>query len=339
LIEGQYGMDALIAFNRSERVSWVVPLAESLPEVTHAEAWYFDQATMKLASGQQVLVLVQAGPDNTHFYQPRLQSGRWLRPEDTNAIVVNRKWADQEGVAVGDVVHLDLEGDDVDADETEWVVVGINQDLVQRQTGVFVSLDSLDRVLKRTDRTMTLEVQYAHHDADTQRRATQELIDAFGQKGIDVFSTQILGQIKNQVTSLYHILIVFLLVMAVLTALVGGIGLMGMLSINVLERSKEIGVMRAIGAGTRDILQIFWGESMVITTVSFGLAIILSGPLSRWLARIVGMAFIQTPLDYAYAFYGIAYWLVIVIIVGTLASIAPAMNAANLSVRASLSYE
>ena len=336
LIEGQYGMDALIAFNKSQRVSNVVPLAESLPDVAHAEAWYFSQATMKLSDGQQVQVLVQAGPDNTQFYQPRLQSGRWLQPEDTNAIVINRKWAEQEGVELGDIVRLDLGENE---SESEWVVVGINQDLVQRQTGVFVSLDSLDRVLKQTDRTLTLEVQYVHHDAETQRRATYDLVALFSQKGIDVFSTQILGQIKSQVTSLYHILVVFLLVMAILTALVGGIGLMGMMSINVLERSKEIGVMRAIGAGTRDILQIFWGESMVITLISFALAVVFSVPMSRLLSRAVGMAFIQTPLDFAYAFNGIAYWLVIVVIVGTLASIAPALSAANLSVRASLSYE
>ena len=140
-------------------------------------------------------------------------------------------------------------------------------------------------------------------------------------------------------TNLYHILVVFLLVMSLLTAIVGGIGLMGMMSINVLERSKESGVMRAIGAGNRDIVQIFWGESMVISLASFGLAVLASVPLSRAMARAVGMAFIQSPLDFAYAYSGIADWFVIVLVVGTLASIAPALNAANLSVRTSLAYE
>jgi len=336
LIEGQYGMDALIAFKREQRVSWVVPLVEAHPEVAHAEAWYFNQATMELPSGQQVQVLVQAGPDNTEFYTPRLQAGRWLSPDDENAIVVNRKWAEQEGLRLGDVVRLDLGGQ---YPETEWVVVGVNQDLTQKQTGVFVSFDALDRVLKRTDKTITLQVQYKTHDAAAQKRITRELTALLKTKSIDVFSTQVLGDIKSQVTSLYHILVVFLLVMALLTAVVGGIGLMGMMSINVLERSKEIGVMRAIGAGHRDIVQIFWGESMVIALVSFALALVASVPLSRGMARAVGLAFIQAPLDFAYAYNGIVYWFLIVIVVGTLASIAPALNAANLSVRQSLSYE
>ncbi len=336
LIEGQYGMDALVAFQHEQRVSRVAPLAETHGEVAHAEAWYFGQASMKVPSGQEVQVLVQAGPHDTQFYRPNLQAGRWLQPDDSNAIVINRKWATEEGVGLGDTVTLDLGGD---YPFTDWIVVGINQDLVQKQTGVFVPLASLDRLLKRADRTVTLEVAYTRHDAASQERITAELVALMGRSGAEVFSTQILSQLKRQVTSLYQILVVFLLVMAGLTALVGGIGLMGMMSINVLERSKEIGVMRAIGADTRAIVTIFWGESMVVALLSFALAVALSVPLSHLLTRAVGMAFIQTPLDFAYAFVGIGYWLALVLLIGTAASIAPALNAAGLSVRESLSYE
>jgi putative ABC transport system permease protein len=336
MLDGQYGMDALIAFNKQQRASKVIEIARAHPEVKFAEQWYFNQATMKLASGQQVQVLVQAGPDNTKLYTPRITQGRWLRADDTNTIVVNRKWAEQEGVKLGDVVSLDL---GAEYPISDWTVVGINQDLVQKQTAVFVSLDELDRVMRRTDRTYTIEIQFANHDPAAQKRIANEIVRVFANDGVDVFSTQILGDIKRQVTSLYQILVAFLLVMSLLIALVGGIGLMGMMSINVLERSKEIGVMRAVGADTAAIIQIFWGESIVITLISFALAVILSVPLSIGMSRAVGMAFIQTPLDFAYAWHGIADWFIIVVIVGTLASILPALNAARLSVRASLSYE
>jgi putative ABC transport system permease protein len=329
-------MDALVALNHEERVSWAVPLAESHPEVTHAEAWYFNHAAMKLASGQAVRVLVEAGPDDTQFYQPNVVAGRWLLPDDDRAIVVNRKWADEEGVRIGDAVTLDL---GPAHPESSWIVVGVNQDLVQQRTSVFVPFDSLDRVLQRTDRTATLELRYTAHDAQAQRRITADIVRLLDSRSAEVHSTQVLGEIKTQVTSQYRILVVFLLVMAGLTALVGGIGLMGMMSINVLERSKEIGVMRAIGADTTAILLIFWGESMVISLVSFLLAGLLSWPLARLMTWAVGMAFIHTPLNFAYAAYGLGLWLALVLLIGTLASIAPAFNAARLSVRESLSYE
>ncbi|MCL4487789.1 MAG: ABC transporter permease [Chloroflexi bacterium] len=336
LVEGQYGMHTLLAFTHEQRSSWVDSLAESESGVARAEPWFFDHATMKVPAGQEVQVLVEAGPDDTQFYTPRLEAGRWLTSEDEQAIVINRKWAEEEHVNLGDTVHLEFGENHTD---TEWVVVGINQDLVQRQTGVFVPLDALEHQLKRTDKTTVLEVRYHSDDVRTRSRSTADLVAFFKAQGIDVFSTQSLTDIKSQITSLYHILVVFLLSMSLLMALVGGIGLMGMMSINVLERSKEIGVMRAIGAASRDIVEIFWGEAMVVSGLSFVLAVLASVPLSQVMARAVGIAFIQSPLDFAYAYRGIAYWFAITAVVGTLASIVPALNAANLSVRQSLSYE
>ncbi len=349
LIEGQYGMDAIITFEQPQRLHRVTPVLEGFPDVTRSEAWYFAQATMKRilhesesAQGNQVQVTLNALPLDTQFYHPRLQSGRWFQASDTNAIVVNRKWADQKGVgdgdsvALGDTVTLDLGGR---YPVTEWRVVGIAQDLVRQQTGVFIQYENLERIVRETDRTQTLLVRYSQHDRAAQEYYTRALTDYFDARGVAVFSTQTMGDIKSQVTSMYRILVTFLLVMAVLMALVGGLGLMGMLSINVLERSKEIGVMRAIGADTRALTQIFWGESIVIALTSFVLALALSVPLSIFMTRLVGRAFIQTPLDFAYAYNGIFLWLAVAVIIGTLASIVPALNAARLSVRECLNYE
>ena len=336
LITNQYGVDAIIGFSQPQRVSRIVSLLQSDPDVARVEGWYFDNATMTVPNGHEVQVLLKAGPADTQFYRPNLQSGRGLRPGDGNAIVVNRKWADEERVQLGDTVTLNL-GDN---QTTDWIVVGIDRDLVRQQTGVAVTLDSLNRlVFKERDHAYTIQVRYAHADPATQERVTADLVTRLAQNGVDVYSIQLLSHVRDQATSLYEILVSFLFAMSVLTALVGGIGLSGMMSINVLERSKEIGVMRAIGAGTRDILQIFWGESMVVSLVSFALSVILSGPLSLFMTRAVGQVFIHTPLDLAYAWHGIAIWLLLVLVIGTLASIGPALNAANLSVRASLSYE
>ena len=114
---------------------------------------------------------------------------------------------------------------------------------------------------------------------------------------------------------------------------------MGMMSINVLERSKEIGVLRSIGATNLSITLIHWGESIIIILASYLLALPLSIPISRNMTRLVGMAFIQTPLDFAYAYEGLLYWLGIVLLVGTLASTLPTYHAMHMSIRECLSYE
>ena len=63
------------------------------------------------------------------------------------------------------------------------------------------------------------------------------------------------ASLRTSATQAVTILVTFLLIMAVLTAVVGSIGLTGTMSINVLERTREIGVMRTIGAVDLAIMQ------------------------------------------------------------------------------------
>lgn len=334
MVEVQSSMDVLLALGREERISEVLPLVAAHPSVARVEAWHFEETTMGVPSGQQVKVTLFAGPADTQLYTPEIVEGRWTAPGAANEIVLNRSWAKTEGVAIGDTVMLTLEGD-----ETVWEVVGFNQDKRAEETGVYLDLGALDRTLHRTDRTLSLQVQFVDPDPAHQLALTQALVAYLDAHHIDVFSSLAITTIKDRIFELFGVLVTFLLAMSILIALVGGLALMGMMSINVLERSKEIGVMRAIGADTRAIVQIFWGESMVVTVVSFVLAVAASLPLSWLLTTIVGLSFLDRPLDFAYAASGIGLWLGIVLVIGTLASILPARGAAKLSVRESLSYE
>ena len=137
----------------------------------------------------------------------------------------------------------------------------------------------------------------------------------------------------------FGILVNLLMVMTFLMALVGGLGLMGTMSINVIERTREIGVMRAIGAATRSIMQIITVEGVLIGFISWIQATILAYPLSRILSDQVGLAFTDSPLSFAFSLQGIVIWLAIVTIVAALASYLPARNASRLTVREVLAYE
>ncbi len=127
--------------------------------------------------------------------------------------------------------------------------------------------------------------------------------------------------------------------MAVLIAMVGGLGLMGTMSMNVLERTREIGVMRAIGASDRAILQLVIVEGMLIGVISWAVGALLALPISTLLANVVGATMFQTPLDFVFSWDGFLVWLTGVVVLSALASFLPARSAARLTIREVLAYE
>src|SRR4029450_1742485 len=93
-------------------------------------------------------------------------------------------------------------------------------------------------------------------------------------------STQLGAEFIRDQKAQTDVLVYFMLGMAVMIAIVGGVGLMGTMSINVLERTREIGVMRAIGASNGDIQGIVIVEGLVIGFISWSLSIFLAIPIT-----------------------------------------------------------
>jgi putative ABC transport system permease protein len=127
--------------------------------------------------------------------------------------------------------------------------------------------------------------------------------------------------------------------MAVLLAVVGALGLTGTMGINVLERTREIGVMRAIGASSLEIGRVFCGRGPLHRLAELVRRRTLWVPVAALLSYQVGMLFLQSPLAFSFSFLGVGIWLALSAGLSVLASLLPAYNAARLSVRDVLSYE
>ena len=155
---------------------------------------------------------------------------------------------------------------------------------------------------------------------------------------INVFEASTTPQDREEAISQFSVTTTMLLALAIIVALVGGIGLMGSLSISVVERTREIGVMRAIGARSRTIMGMFVMEGVLQGLFSWLMAAPLSFFLARPLANALGQAMFDANLDYQYNFSAVLVWLVIILVISTLASILPARNATQISVRESLAY-
>ena len=139
--------------------------------------------------------------------------------------------------------------------------------------------------------------------------------------------------------ALFDAVVLILMVMAVLLSAVGGLGLMGIMGLNVLERSREIGVMRAIGASDNALLRIILIEGILIGLVSWLVGCVIAYPLSRALSDAVGMAMIQTPFTFTFSAAGVLTWLALIVVLTSAACYIPAHNACQITIRETLAYE
>jgi putative ABC transport system permease protein len=177
------------------------------------------------------------------------------------------------------------------------------------------------------------------HDGAFQAEVAESAQERLEAASVGVRSIQTAAMLRQQATAYFNIILFFLMARAVLLATVGGLGLIGTMSINVVGRIREIGVMRAIGARSSAIHQVFLVEGVLIGILSWLVGSLFAFPVGKWLSDEVGLRFIQSPPHYRFSMTGVFIWFVLIILLSALATWLPAQNAVRLRVREILSYE
>ena len=172
-----------------------------------------------------------------------------------------------------------------------------------------------------------------------QSELIQRLRDNLERAGLLVASTA-LTQANREVLE-DHLLMVsgFLLIMSQLMLVVGGLGLASTMSLSVLERTREIGVLRAIGARHGAILTIVQVEGLVISLLGWLLAVPLSIPVGVLLGRAFGRIMFEVPVRLMPEALPVLAWLGVAVVVSILACLWPALRAMRVTTAAALAYE
>jgi putative ABC transport system permease protein len=330
-----FDYDVQIIFDRSYRTERIVREGENLPGVAGVETWGFGTARrIRPDETESDSIIVYAPRPDSNMLNPTLLEGRWLQEGDTNALVVNTDvLRSEEDVGLGSTVTLNVNGR-----ESDWVIVGIVRGILTGPNA-FANFDYYGRVTKEADRAQIALIRLEDRTPDKQLEQGQFVEESYRRNGFRVQQMQTIAQFRNILNTIFNIVIVFLLFMAVLLGVVGGLGLMGTMSINVIERTREIGVMRAIGASDGAVLRIVLLEGVIIGLISWLIGGLIAIPASRALANAVGQALLQADPSYTFSVNGAVLWLVIVLFLALFASFLPARSASRLTVREVLSYE
>jgi putative ABC transport system permease protein len=285
--------------------------------------------------GSEHQVYLRGVPADSRLFLPQLTAGRLLDPADGHALLLNQKMARKMGLEVGDRIEIDLG----DGNECTWTVVGLLFDLSgDDQDTAYVYRDVLNLELSRVGRASMAEIESTVETAAAQEAIEEDVRDFFEARGVQIGYSDTALRSRENANAQFTVLTTVLLIMTVLIAVVGSFGLSGTLSINVLERRREIGVMRAVGASSGDVAFIFMGEGLLLGLLSWAQAVPISLLAGRYFTDAVAQA-IDFPAVYYPAINGVWIWLGIVVVLSLLASWLPARRATQISVRESLAYE
>jgi putative ABC transport system permease protein len=331
--------DVSMTMNQFYRVDQVQEDLKSIPGVGVVEGWTYAQCEVMEAGDKPGESVEMLGVDpQSRLISPILIKGRWVIPGDENAIVLSERFLSAyPDLNLGDTLKLRVNGK-----KSEWKVVGFFQ-LAGKSTGfrAYSNYDYLSHFIGNPGKAISFQISSSTPNLtiDQQRQFGKLIEENMRPRGYQIASINAGLFALSSSTEGLNVLTTVLVFMAFLTALVGAIGLMGTMSMNVMDRTREIGIMRAIGANDRTVMSLVLVEGLLIGLISWLLGSLLSFPISNWLNEILSRAIFDAPSMLSITPVGFIVWLVLVIILSVSASVLPAQNAAHLTIREVLAYE
>lgn len=270
-------------------------------------------------------------PPDTKMMAFEVTEGRALNADETDAIVVNNALARSGNFDVGKTVTLQI-GPSVGP----WRVVGRVRESFSPPVG-YISRKLFDQMHPGMANNLRLILDKT--DPDSMNRMKAALEENLQEEGVRATSSLARADSRKGFDEHMLMIYLFLIIMAGILAGVGGLGLSTTMSLNVMERRREMGVLRAIGATPRMLWLIVVTEGVAIGVMSWILATLLAWPISKIITSGLGMHVMRVRLDFSFETVGIFVWLGISLILGSLASFVPAWQASRRPVREAVAYE
>lgn len=327
--------DLTVSFAQRQPVARLDAVFAAAAPVKRAEYWPETSAYLVGPDGVPGSPATLLGPDPAAgLLELRIARGRALAAGDTTGAVVNPAvLARHPGLRPGGTVTLRVRGRDV-----TLPVVGVSHEIAPMPV-VYAAPAAVRAAARRgADSTRTARVVTRAHDAAGQQAAARELERAFAAAGIEVSGLH--GVLDEKQGILDHLVIILstITMASVLVVVVGGLGLASALMLGVLQRTREIGVLGAIGAGPAQVARLVWAEALVLGLLAWALAHVLALPVTWALETACGRIFFKVPLDFSLSPAASAAWLGLTVVLASLASLYPAARAARLTVREALAH-
>jgi putative ABC transport system permease protein len=324
---GTQRFDMVVRFGELHSADTLESVARTIEGASQSEAWSGARGAVKRSDGSMGNSFVITAPSNeSALLELPVTSGRWV--SGNREIVVNTRLMDEEPtIHVGDSITLAIGGK-----EERWKIVGVTR--AMPSPTAFALRDAITPQMGRA-----VVIKSASTNPAGQLGVMQNARTAFANAGIEVQSGQLMAEQRSVIEDHLLMVVGFLGIMAKLIIIVGGLGLASTMSLSVLERTREIGVMRAIGARHSSLLGMIQAEGLVIALLSWLVAIPLSAPMSIVLAQAFARVMFPVDAHLVPEASGVLQWLAVVVIVSIIACGLPALRATRIPTALALAYE
>lgn len=308
-----------------------------LDNVQHIEAWNGGRGRLQssvVSAGNGIGIV--ALPRDTQLIKMNIAQGRWLVNSGELEIVMNQVAAEDFGepIEVGKQYRIDLNGRSV-----QVKLVGIVKEFDVAK--IYIDKAQFDDYANPEHRINSLMFVANDRSYEQVTKLKRDIEKRVAGTNFDVL--YVMSQAERAKIIYDHLKIILTLfpLLSTLVLVVGALGMAAATSTTILERTREIGVMRAIGATPKIVYRLFEVEGAIVSVSGIVLGLLASMPLSLYSAKFFGQLILggDVSLNFAFSHTGLAVTLAITLLFGWLASRIPARKAVSISNREALSYE
>lgn len=323
--------DVLIGFEEpidASRVAWM----NAFPIVERAETWRIERATIvSLNEAQEDNFRLFRVPDDSDMMKPNLLSGHWLSDGLADGVVISHRlqqaWPD---LVPGAPVRLDVNGQELAA-----TVIGV----VKEFGPASLYIHDADYRAQLNDQDQRVNAGFVRLREPTEKNLAA--LTALLESHFELAQVRIRGLQSGKIASRVirgHLdsIITTLLVLALLVLSVSVLGMSSAISTNIVERGRELAILRSIGGTPAAIRRILSSEAVTIAIIGWACALLMAAAISSTVSDFFGQALVEYPFDFRFSSLGVASSFGLAVLLAVLASIAPAHVANRQSVRVAL---
>ena len=301
-----------------------------------------DSVTGKAGSESGTVTVYGTTPAYYEIQGLQLSMGRWLKTAD----VENRSYVCvlNETAAEELVGYVDCIGQAITLNNVRYTIVGVLQSDEESLTGILTSGSMIAYIpfssLLRLSTTVTEDITSFYCSAapdgtvEMAEEAMTDLLMARFENDEDAFKLSSQDMLEEAMSSITSVLAILLGGIAAISLVVGGIGIMNIMLVTVTERTREIGIRKAIGASRGTILTQFLMEAVVLCMMGCCLGIFLSWSILQMVNTVVAS------LDMAFRLNGGVVMVAVVFcfLIGVVFGLYPANKAAKMKPIDALHY-